>query len=113
MTAKAVSRAYLPNERKVKGCDPFSFLPYWEFVIGQNQNINPKKQKTMARFRMTVIGDVYGTVKRGDSIIVEAQNKTWITGSMVREAVEKQLGKRMNELYSTSHEGSKWSITKL
>ena len=67
----------------------------------------------MARFRMTVIGDVYGTVKRGDSIIVEAQNKTWITGSMVREAVEKQLGKRMNELYSTSHEGSKWSITKL
>ncbi|THG68495.1 hypothetical protein [Bacteroides faecichinchillae] len=27
-------RAYQPNREKFKGSDPFSFLPYWGFVIG-------------------------------------------------------------------------------
>ena len=53
----------------------------------------------MAKFRMTVIADMPGEqLKPGDSIIVEAQNDTQITGMMVREAVENQLGKRMCSL---------------
>lgn len=68
----------------------------------------------MAKFRMTVIADMPGEqIKPGDSIIVEAQNDTQITGMMVREAVENQLGKRMYSLYNSSHKGKKWSITKL
>lgn len=68
----------------------------------------------MAKFRMTVIADIPGEqLKPGDSIIVEAQNDTQITGMMVREAVENQLGKRMCSLYSSLHKGKKWSITKL
>lgn len=67
----------------------------------------------MAKYRMTVIGDVYGTVKLGDSIIVETENPVNISGMQVREAVEQQLGKRMNELYTYSHMGKKWSITKI
>lgn len=71
----------------------------------------------MAKFRMTVIADMPGEqLKPGDSIIVEAveaQNDTQITGMMVREAVEEQLGKRMCSLYSSLHKGKKWSITKL
>lgn len=68
----------------------------------------------MAKFRMTVIADMPGEqLKPGDSIIVEAQNDTQITGMMVREAVENQLGKRMCSLYSSLHKGKKWSITKL
>lgn len=68
----------------------------------------------MAKFRMTVIADIPGEqLKPGDSIIVEAQNDTQITGMMVREAVEEQLGKRMCSLYSSLHKGKKWSITKL
>lgn len=68
----------------------------------------------MAKFRMTVIADMPGEqLKPGDSIIVEAQNDTQITGMMVREAVENQLGKRMYALYSSLHKGKKWSITKL
>ena len=68
----------------------------------------------MAKFRMTVIADMPGEqLKPGDSIIVEAQNDTQITGMMVREAVENQLGKRMYSLYNSSHKGKKWSITKL
>lgn len=68
----------------------------------------------MAKFRMTVIADMPGEqLKPGDSIIVEVQNDTQITGMMVREAVEEQLGKRMCSLYSSLHKGKKWSITKL
>lgn len=68
----------------------------------------------MAKFRMTVIADMPGEqLKPGDSIIVEAQNDTQITGMMVREAVENQLGKRMCSLYSSLHKGKKWSITQL
>lgn len=68
----------------------------------------------MAKFRMTVIADMPGEqLKPGDSIIVEAQNDTQITGMMVREAVENQLGKRMCSLYSSLHKGKKWSITKI
>lgn len=67
----------------------------------------------MAKFRMTVIGYVHGTVKPGDSIIVEATCDSNITGRQVREAVEQQLGKRMNELYSYSDKGKKWSVTKI
>lgn len=68
----------------------------------------------MARFRMTVIADMPGEqLKPGDSIIVEAQNDTQITGMMVREAVENQLGKSMRSLYSSLHKGKKWSITKI
>lgn len=68
----------------------------------------------MAKFRMTVIADIPGEqLKPGDSIIVEAQNDTQITGMMVREAVENQLGKRMCSLYSSLHKGKKWSITKI
>lgn len=68
----------------------------------------------MAKFRMTVIADMPGEqLKPGDSIIVEAQNDTQITGMMVREAVENQLCKRMCSLYSSLHKGKKWSITKL
>lgn len=62
---------------------------------------------------MTVIGDVFGSVKPGDSIIVEAGHESQITGMMVREAVEKQLGKYINELYCSLHLGKKWTITKL
>ena len=54
----------------------------------------------MAKFRMTVIADMPGEqLKPGDSIIVEAQNDTQITGMMVREAVK--------------NKGKKWSITKI
>ena len=68
----------------------------------------------MAKFKMTVIADMPGEqLKPGDSVIVEAQNDTQITGMMVREAVEEQLGKRMCSLYSSLHKGKKWSITKL
>lgn len=68
----------------------------------------------MAKFRMTVIADMPGEqLKPGDSIIVEAQNDTQITGMMVREAVENQLGKRMCSLYSSLHKGKKWSIKQL
>ena len=62
----------------------------------------------MAKFRMTVIADMPGEqLKPGDSIIVEAQNDTQITGMMVREAVENQLGKRMFSLYHSAHKGKK------
>ena len=68
----------------------------------------------MAKFRMTVIADMPGEqLKRGDMVIVEAGNKTQITGTMVREAVETQLGKRMYALYSDLQEGKKWSVTKI
>lgn len=68
----------------------------------------------MAKFRMTVIADMPGEqLKPGDSVIVEAQNETQITGPMVREAIENQLGKRMCSLYSSLHKGKKWSITKI
>lgn len=68
----------------------------------------------MAKFRMTVIADMPGEqLNPGDSIIVEAQNDTQITGMMVREAVENQLGKRMCSLYHSGHKGKKWSITKI
>ena len=63
---------------------------------------------------MTVIADMPGEqLKRGDMVIVEAGNKTQITGTMVREAVETQLGKRMYALYSDLQEGKKWSVTKI
>lgn len=31
---RGFTRAYQPNREKFKGSDPFSFLPYWGFVIG-------------------------------------------------------------------------------
>lgn len=37
------SRAYQPNREKFKGSDPFSFLPYWGFVIGHNHKKNLKQ----------------------------------------------------------------------
>lgn len=68
----------------------------------------------MARFRMTVIGNFYGsTVKPGDTIIVEASSESNINAVMVREAVEQQLGKTMNELPGYGRLREKWKITQI
>jgi len=34
VTAKAIPEPNQTNREKFKGSDPFSFLPYWGFVIG-------------------------------------------------------------------------------
>ena len=66
------------------------------------------------KFRMTVIGNVHGTVKPGDTIIVDNKtNSDYIDPNLVKEAVEEQLGKKMFECYSSLHKGSKWSVTKI
>ncbi|MBD5182182.1 MAG: hypothetical protein HDS99_00120 [Bacteroidales bacterium] len=70
----------------------------------------------MAKFRLTVTGNVnFSNLKQGDSIIVEAPAPENITGMMVREAVEKQLGKRIGELFSYYNDTrlKKWSVTKI
>ena len=66
------------------------------------------------KFRMTVIGDVYGTVKPGDTIIVDNQrNGDYIDPNLVKKAVEEQLGKKMFECYHSGHNGRKWKVTKI
>lgn len=69
----------------------------------------------MAKFRLTVIGKVnFSNLNPGDSIIVEARYPENITGMMVREAVENQLGKKIGELFSYwADKDKKWSVTKI
>ena len=65
---------------------------------------------------MTVIGRVnFSNLKEGDSIIVEASAPENINGTIVREAVEKQLGKHIGELFSYWNDTrlKKWSVTKI
>ena len=51
LDSKGNSRAYQPNREKFKGSDPFSFLPYWGFVIGHKPLEKLKTERLWQRTR--------------------------------------------------------------
>lgn len=66
----------------------------------------------MAKFRLTATKDIAGsTVKRGDTIVVEAPHESWLNTALVRKALEEQLGRRLNCNFSDYN--GEWTITKL
>lgn len=63
----------------------------------------------MARYKLTAVTNIYGTVKTGDVIYVNVPHESAINTEIVRKALDEQLGKRMNSGYYWRE----WDIVKL
>lgn len=66
----------------------------------------------MAKYRLTLVKPIAGEkVQVGDSIILDVPHESWINNIMVREALEKQVGRTLN--CSFRPYSGEWTITKL
>lgn len=63
----------------------------------------------MARYKLTAVKNIYGTVTTGDVIYVNVPHDSWINTDIVRKALDEQIGKRMNSGYCRQD----WNIVKI